>query len=66
MKLSRILTSPFQTNYSPYEQDYYGLTVLSKPIPVLYPILNLREMDPSQGNDIVRGTTLCKPHLHMA
>jgi hypothetical protein len=60
MKLSRILTSPFQTHCSPYEQDSYGLTILSKPIPLLYPVMNLKGMDPSQSEYILLLTTLIK------
>ncbi len=60
MRLSRILTSPFQTNCSPYEQDSYGLTVLSKPIPSLYPALSLKEMNPLERDYILLMTTLVK------
>jgi len=59
-KLSRILTSPFQTNCSPYEQDSYGSTILSKPIPLLYPVLNLKRMGLSQEEYILLTTTLIK------
>jgi hypothetical protein len=60
MKLSRILTGPFQTNCSPYDQDSYGLTILSKPIPLLHPVLQLKETDRSKSESILLLTTLIK------
>lgn len=47
LKLSRILTSPFYTYCDRYQQDSYGLSILSKPIPLLYPVVSLKQMDPS-------------------
>lgn len=47
MRLSRILTSPFYTYTDRYHQDSYGLTILSKPIPVLYPATEIAKMDQS-------------------
>jgi hypothetical protein len=46
-KLSRILTSPFYTYTDRYHQDSYGLTVLSKPIPLLFPAIEMAKMDRS-------------------
>lgn len=60
IRLSQILTSPFQTNCSPYEQDSYGLTVLSKPVPALHPILSLEGMNPLERDTILLVTTLIK------
>jgi len=47
LRLSRILTGPFYTYCDRYQQDSYGLTILSKPIPLLYPILKLNNLDPT-------------------
>ncbi|MBS5334893.1 MAG: M28 family peptidase [Anaerovoracaceae bacterium] len=44
MKLSRTLTSPFYTACDRYSQDSYGLSILSKPIPALYPIVEMSKM----------------------
>lgn len=50
MKLSRTLTSPFQTACSRYDQDTYGLSDLSEPIPLLYPMAGLVRMPPSSDS----------------
>lgn len=47
LKLSRTLTSPFYSACDKYQQDSYGLTVLSKPIPLLYPVTELNKLDPA-------------------
>lgn len=44
--LSRLLTNAFYTYADRYQQDSYGLTVLSKPIPLLYPAVEMTAMDP--------------------
>lgn len=44
LKLSRTLTGPFYTATDKYSQDSYGLSVLSKPIPLLYPLYSMTEM----------------------
>ena len=45
IKLSRNLTGACYTACNRYEQDSYGLTVLSKPLPLLYPIVKVSAMD---------------------
>jgi len=59
-KLSQTLTSPFRTSCSPYEQDSYGLTILSKPIPLLAPMIDLKKMDPHHQNYHLLAATLVK------
>lgn len=44
IKLSRTLTGPFYTATDKYSQDSYGLSILSKPIPLLYPLYNMLKM----------------------
>lgn len=45
LKLSRTLTGPFYSACSRYSQDSYGLSVLAKPIPLLYPIAAMSRME---------------------
>ena len=45
MKLSRTLTGPFYTACDRYSQDSYGLSILSKPIPALYPMVEMSNLD---------------------
>lgn len=45
LRLSRLLTSTFYTATHKYDQDSYGLSVLSCPVPLLYPLINLNKMD---------------------
>lgn len=45
LRLSRLVTNAFYTAADKYGQDSYGRTILSKPIPLLYPLINLSEMD---------------------
>ncbi len=44
--LSRLFTNAFYTYTDRYQQDSYGLTILSKPIPLLYPAVEMTAMDP--------------------
>ena len=41
LRLSRSLTNAFYTNAEKYDQDSYGRTILSKPLPLLYPMIKL-------------------------
>ena len=45
MKLSRNLTGPFYTGVGRYEQDSYGSSILTKPLPLLYPLYEMKDMD---------------------
>lgn len=45
LRLSRTLTGPFYSATDKYSQDSYGLSVLTKPIPLLYPIYEMSNMD---------------------
>jgi hypothetical protein len=60
MKLSRTLTSPFQTACSRYDQDSYGLSDLSEPIPLLYPMAKLVQLPPSNESYHMLLTMLIK------
>ena len=46
LRLSRMLTNAIYTYSDKYNQDSYGRTILSKPLPLLYPCIKLSEMDP--------------------
>jgi len=45
LRLSRSITNAFYTNAEKYSQDSYGRTILSKPLPLLYPMIELAKMD---------------------
>ena len=45
LRLSRSITNAFYTNAEKYDQDSYGRTILSKPIPLLYPMIELSKLD---------------------
>ena len=45
LRLSRSLTNAFYTNAEKYGQDSYGRTILSKPLPLLYPLIELSKLD---------------------
>lgn len=45
MKLSRTLTGAFYSASSRYAQDSYSLSVLQKPVPLLYPLYEMHEME---------------------
>ena len=45
LRLSRSITNAFYTNAEKYDQDSYGRTILSKPLPLLYPMIELSKMD---------------------
>lgn len=45
LRLSRSITNAFYTNAEKYDQDSYGRTILSKPLPLLYPMTELAKMD---------------------
>lgn len=45
LMLSRTLTNALYTYADKYNQDSYGHSVLSKPIPLLYPAIELKDMD---------------------
>ena len=45
--LSRCLTNVMFTYSDKFNQDSYGLSILSKPIPLLYETIALKEMDPA-------------------
>ena len=47
LRLSRCITNAFYTNAEKYDQDSYGRTILSKPLPLLYRTIELSKMDPS-------------------
>jgi len=47
LKLCRLLTNAFYTYTDRFDQDSYGLSILSKPIPVLYRMVDLVKMDPA-------------------
>lgn len=44
MQISRHMTNAFYTRAERFEQDSYGLSILSKPIPLLYPLVELAKM----------------------
>ena len=44
LRLSRSITNAFYTNAEKYSQDSYGRTILSKPLPLLYPTIELSKM----------------------
>lgn len=41
LRLSRAITNAFYTNAEKYDQDSYGRTILSKPLPLLFPTIKL-------------------------
>lgn len=45
IRISRSLTGPFYTACGRYSQDSYGLSVLAKPVPLLYPLVEMSRMD---------------------
>ena len=45
LRLSRSITNAFYTNAEKYSQDSYGRTILSKPLPLLYPTIELSKMN---------------------
>lgn len=45
LRLSRSITNAFYTNAEKYSQDSYGRTILSKPLPLLYSMIELSKMD---------------------
>lgn len=45
LRLSRSITNAFYTNAEKYSQDSYGRTILSKPLPLLYPAIELSKME---------------------
>lgn len=45
LRLSRTITNAFYTNAEKYDQDSYGRTILSKPIPLLFNTISLNRMD---------------------
>ena len=45
--MSRCLTNVMFTYSDKFNQDSYGLSILSKPIPLLYETIALKEMDPA-------------------
>lgn len=47
LRLSRCITNAFYTNAEKYDQDSYGRTILSKPLPLLYPTIELSKLEPS-------------------
>ena len=47
LRLSRTITNAFYTNAEKYDQDSYGRTILSKPLPLLYPMIKLSRLDPA-------------------
>lgn len=49
MRLSRITTWIRSTYCDKYEQDTYGVSYLSKPLPVLGPVEDFAKMDPMSG-----------------
>ena len=60
MKLSRTLTGPFYTACDRYSQDSYGLSILSKPIPALYPMVEMSELDENDVNFKLMRTELLR------
>lgn len=48
IRLSRCITNAFYTNAEKYDQDSYGRTILSKPLPLLYPVIELSRLDKSE------------------
>ncbi len=44
LRLSRLITNSFYTSADKYGQDSYGRTILSKPIPLLYPLIAFSRM----------------------
>ena len=45
LRLSRAITNAFYTNAEKYDQDSYGRTILSKPLPLLFPTIKLSRLD---------------------
>ena len=45
LRLSRSITNAFYTNAEKFSQDSYGRTILSKPLPLLFPAIELSKMD---------------------
>ena len=45
LRLSRSITNAFYTNAEKYDQDSYGRTILSKPLPLLFPTIKLSRLD---------------------
>lgn len=45
LRLSRTITNAFYTNAEKYDQDSYGRTILSKPLPLLFPVIALSKLE---------------------
>ena len=45
LRLSRAITNAFYTNAEKYDQDSYGRTILSKPLPLLFNVIALSKME---------------------
>lgn len=45
LRLSRVITNAFYTNAEKYDQDSYGRTILSKPLPLLFNVIALSKME---------------------
>ena len=58
--LGRILINAFYTCASPYEQDSYGFTSLSKPIPLLWKLEELGKMNKESQEYYLLYTTLIR------
>jgi hypothetical protein len=48
MRLSRILTNAFYTGCDRYSQDSYDAEIFNKPIPILFPIIQLAAKNPEE------------------
>jgi len=60
MAVSRYMTNVLYTKAERFEQDSYGLSILSKPIPVLYPVIELQKKDRSSQEYMLLETELLR------
>lgn len=66
MRLSRILTAAHSTVCDRYDQDTYGLSALSQPLPGLHAALELAALDPESDEYRLRWTTAIRRRNRIA
>jgi len=60
MAVSRYMTNVLYTKAERFEQDSYGLSILSKPIPLLYPVIELQNKDRASQEYMLLETELLR------
>jgi hypothetical protein len=60
MEVSRYMTNVLYTKADRFEQDSYGLSILSKPVPVLYRVIELQNKDRASQEYMLLETELLR------